>query len=156
MFHWINRGKNDRCSLIWLWNSEILKLKSLKVHFNFSNKLIDNDYYGSKQSWNLNYLLFFSQVPKSGAEYAYLFETFSKMHKFWGPLPAFICNWVYVMVLRPAEVAILILICVTYAFEPVRHQIKLDSMDESDKQNLYKMLAAATLCKILWIFCNNS
>lgn len=97
---------------------------------------------------------YFSKVPKSGAEYAYLFETFSKMHKFWGPLPSFICNWVYVMVLRPAEVAILILICVTYAFEPFRHQIGLDTMDENDKQNLYKLLAMATLCKIILLQIN--
>jgi solute carrier family 7 (L-type amino acid transporter), member 9/15 len=33
-------------------------------------------------------------IPKSGAEYAYLIETYKKSHKFWGPLPAFICSWV--------------------------------------------------------------
>lgn len=88
-----------------------------------------------------------SLVPKSGAEYAYLYETFAKLHKFWGPLPAFICNWVYVMVLRPAEVAILVLICVTYTLEPIRHRIGLDCMPEHDKRNLYKLLAMMTLCK---------
>lgn len=93
------------------------------------------------------FFCFLFQVPKSGAEYAYLFETFSKMHTFWGPLPAFICNWVYVMVLRPAEVAILILICVTYALEPFRYVIGLHAMDETDKQNVYKLLATATICK---------
>lgn len=120
-------------------------------HFRpLSNRLLKNC--RRKEHLNGNYCFFLLKVPKSGAEYAYLFETFAKMHSFWGPLPAFICNWVYVMVLRPAEVAILILICVTYAFEPFRYQIGLDSMDETNKQNIYKMLAVAVLCKIIHLF----
>lgn len=91
----------------------------------------------------------FLSVPKSGAEYAYLFETFSKLHKFWGPLPAFICNWVYVMVLRPAEVAILILICITYSIEPIRVNIGFDRLDKSQQENFKKLLAVATLCNEL-------
>lgn len=39
-------------------------------------------------------------VPRSGAEYAYLIEAFSKTHKFWGPLPSFVCAWVYVSSLK--------------------------------------------------------
>lgn len=35
-------------------------------------------------------------VPRSGAEYAYLIEAFAKTNKFWGPLPSFVCAWVYV------------------------------------------------------------
>jgi solute carrier family 7 (L-type amino acid transporter), member 9/15 len=35
-------------------------------------------------------------VPRSGAEYAYLIEAFAKTDKFWGPLPSFVCAWVYV------------------------------------------------------------
>lgn len=37
-------------------------------------------------------------VPRSGAEYAYLIEAFSKTDKFWGPLPSFVCAWVYVSI----------------------------------------------------------
>jgi solute carrier family 7 (L-type amino acid transporter), member 9/15 len=40
-------------------------------------------------------------IPKSGAEYAYLIETYKKSHKFWGPLPAFICSWVRETCLGP-------------------------------------------------------
>lgn len=58
-------------------------------------------------------------------------------------------NWVYVMVLRPAEVAILILICVTYTLAPLEHQIGLDTMDEEWKENFYKLLAIAMLCKAI-------
>lgn len=97
---------------------------------------------------NLFRLLHRRAVPKSGAEYAYLLETFSELHKFWGPLPAFICNWVYVMVLRPAEVAILILICVTYAIEPIRHKIHIDLLEEEYKNDFYKVLAIAIICTI--------
>lgn len=86
-------------------------------------------------------------VPKSGAEYAYLLETFSKCHSFWGPLPAFICNWVYVMVLRPAEVAILILLCITYSIEPIRTYIGYNCLEETSQKNFKKLLAIATLCK---------
>lgn len=85
-------------------------------------------------------------VPKSGAEYAYLLETFGKQHKFWGPLPAFICNWVYVMVLRPAEVAILILICITYSIEPIGHNIGFNQLDPVYKQHFKKLLAISVLC----------
>lgn len=86
-------------------------------------------------------------VPKSGAEYAYLLETFGKLHRFWGPLPAFICNWVYVMILRPAEVAILILICITYSIEPIQHNIGLDNLDDAYKKHFEKLLAISVLCK---------
>lgn len=46
-------------------------------------------------------------VPRSGADYAYLLEGMQKLHRFWGPLPAFICAWVFVLFLRPAEVAVI-------------------------------------------------
>lgn len=91
-------------------------------------------------------------VPKSGAEYAYLYETFGKLHKFWGPLPAFICNWVYVMVLRPAEVAIIILICASYAIQPISHLIGLDVIEEDKRKLVFKLLAISLLGKIIWYF----
>lgn len=53
------------------------------------------------------------------------------------------------MVLRPAEVAILILICVDYALAPLEHQIGLDTLDEGCKQTVYKLLAMAMLCKTI-------
>ncbi|XP_072930202.1 b(0,+)-type amino acid transporter 1-like isoform X2 [Epargyreus clarus] len=40
------------------------------------------------------------------------------MHKFWGPLPSFICAWIYVMILRPAEVAVIVMTFAEYAVEP--------------------------------------
>ncbi|KAJ2942117.1 hypothetical protein O0L34_g11033 [Tuta absoluta] len=57
-------------------------------------------------------------VAKSGGEYAYIQEAFGKMHKFWGPLPAFSCAWIYVVILRPAEVAIIVMTCAEYSIQP--------------------------------------
>lgn len=90
-------------------------------------------------------------MPKSGAEYAYLFETFGKFNKFWGPLPAFICNWIYVMVLRPAEVAILILICSGYAIQPISHLIGLNDIDEVYQQAFYKLLSILLIGNVIAI-----
>ncbi|KAI8425415.1 hypothetical protein MSG28_007162, partial [Choristoneura fumiferana] len=76
-------------------------------------------------------------VNKSGAEYAYFQEAFGKFHKFWGPLPAFSCAWIYVMILRPAEVAIIVMTFAAYAIQPFAgdipdysrtHAIKLTSL----------------------------
>ncbi|KAJ8667295.1 hypothetical protein QAD02_008957 [Eretmocerus hayati] len=63
-----------------------------------------------------------SLVPRSGAEYAYFIDAFSPLHAYLGPLPAFLCSWIYVFVLRPAEqwdqvkklIAILALTMITY------------------------------------------
>lgn len=96
-----------------------------------------------------NTFLFTGLVPKSGAEYAYLFETFAKLHKFWGPLPAFICNWIYVMVLRPAEVAILTLICSGYAIQPISSHIGLDKIEKSYQQYFFKLLSVSLIGKQL-------
>lgn len=67
--------------------------------------------------WNVLGALCFAElgtvIPKSGAEYAYLIETFGKQHKFWGPLPAFVCSWVYIVILRPAEIAVIVSTIVT-------------------------------------------
>ncbi|CAK1553321.1 unnamed protein product [Leptosia nina] len=57
-------------------------------------------------------------LGESGAEYAYFREAFGKMHKFWGPLPSFICAWIYVVILRPAEVAIIVMTFAQYAIQP--------------------------------------
>lgn len=86
-------------------------------------------------------------MPKSGAEYAYLYESFAKLHKFWGPLPAFICSWVYVVVLRPAEVAIIIMTFATYTIQPLRPYIGLDRISEENQHVVVKVLSLLTLCK---------
>ncbi|KAG8251428.1 hypothetical protein J6590_080222 [Homalodisca vitripennis] len=58
-------------------------------------------------------------VPQSGAEYTYFRAAYSPLHKFWGPLPSFSFIWVVVLILRPAEGAIIILIFAEYVYQPV-------------------------------------
>ncbi|KAI4473884.1 hypothetical protein M0802_015894 [Mischocyttarus mexicanus] len=57
-------------------------------------------------------------VPRSGAEYAYFIEAYTPLHHYLGQIPAFICSWVYVILLRPAEVAVVILTFAEYGVQP--------------------------------------
>ncbi|GJQ71124.1 hypothetical protein Trydic_g1028 [Trypoxylus dichotomus] len=58
-------------------------------------------------------------VPRSGAEYAYFVDSFGPLHPFWGNLPAFLASWIYVVVLRPAEVAVIVLTFAEYFCQPI-------------------------------------
>ncbi|KAJ0173834.1 hypothetical protein K1T71_010983 [Dendrolimus kikuchii] len=68
-------------------------------------------------------------VGKSGAEYAYFQEAFGKTHRYWGPLPSFICAWIYVVILRPAEVAIIVMTFAEYAIQPFTPNLMQDYKD---------------------------
>lgn len=46
-------------------------------------------------------------------------DAFGPLNKFWGNLPAFIVAWVYVIVLRPAEVAVIVLTFAEYLCQPI-------------------------------------
>jgi len=86
-------------------------------------------------------------VPRSGAEYAYLIEAFAKTDKFWGPLPSFVCCWVYVIVLRPAEIAVIILTFSEYSIQPFSKALGLSEMSETDKSNITKLVSLLALGK---------
>lgn len=87
-----------------------------------------------------------SVVPKSGAEYAYLMEAFGKRGgRFYGPLPAFVCAWVYVMILRPAEIAIIILTFSEYSIQPFHELLGLSNLTPEANANLIKIVAFLTL-----------
>lgn len=76
-------------------------------------------------------------VVRSGAEYAYFIESFGPLHKFWGSVPAFVCSWVYVIALRPAEVAVIILTFAEYCVQPI-----LDALDIHEPLDSAKKLVA--------------
>ncbi|KAL2749332.1 hypothetical protein V1477_002272 [Vespula maculifrons] len=81
-------------------------------------------------------------VPRSGAEYAYFIEAYSPLHHYAGQIPAFICSWVYVILLRPAEVAVVILTFAEYGVQPFSdylNDLPMDSMERLKK--LIAMLA---------------
>lgn len=65
-------------------------------------------------------------VVRSGAEYAYFIESFGPLHRFWGNVPAFVCSWVYVIALRPAEVAVIILTFAEYCVQPILDALKIE------------------------------
>lgn len=90
-------------------------------------------------------------VPRSGAEYAYLLECFKGMHKFWGPLPAFVCAWVYVVILRPAEIAVIVLTFAEYAIQPFAPLIGLDDLSDKSKDDILKLVALIALGLITYI-----
>lgn len=43
-----------------------------------------------------------TMITKSGAEYAYLQEAFSPLHRTLGPIPSFLFAWTSVLILKPA------------------------------------------------------
>ncbi|KAJ9590879.1 hypothetical protein L9F63_016084, partial [Diploptera punctata] len=57
-------------------------------------------------------------VPRSGAEYAYFLEAFGELHKFWGPMPAFILSLIHVFVLSPTSIAVILLTFSEYICQP--------------------------------------
>jgi len=78
-------------------------------------------------------------VPRSGAEYAYFQEAYGGLHRFWGPLPSFICSWVYVLILRPAEVAVIILTFSEYICQPFAYH--MGHMPSAYQETVKKMIA---------------
>lgn len=88
-------------------------------------------------------------VPRSGAEYAYFVEAFTPLHRYAGQIPAFICSWVYVVLLRPAEVAVVMLTFAEYSVQPFSMYIS-DMPDES-MFRLKKIIAILALGLITYI-----
>lgn len=86
-------------------------------------------------------------VPQSGAEYSYYRAAFSPLHKFLGPLPCFIYVWVMVLVLRPAEVAIVILTFSEYVYSPVVSLAGLQVSD-ADEEWIKRIIGVVVLGRI--------
>ncbi|CAK9802865.1 b(0,+)-type amino acid transporter 1 [Anthophora plagiata] len=88
-------------------------------------------------------------VPRSGAEHAYFIEAFSPLHEYAGQIPAFICSWVYVMLLRPAEVAVVMLTFAEYSVQPFSGY--LTNLPEESMFKLKKLIAILALGLITYI-----
>lgn len=84
-------------------------------------------------------------MPRSGSEYAYFFDSFGPLHKFWGNLPAFIYSWMMIVVIRPAETAILILTFSEYACQPFLDIFCMDGHPQ--EENIIKAIALVALGK---------
>ncbi|CAH1107555.1 unnamed protein product [Psylliodes chrysocephalus] len=83
-------------------------------------------------------------VPRSGSEYAYFIDSFGPLHKFWGHLPAFIYSWIMIMVIRPAEIAVLTLTFSQYFCEPILDALCVQNNPDV-KENVIKIVALIAL-----------
>ena len=84
-------------------------------------------------------------IPRSGGEYVYLLKTFSKLHRFWGPLPAFLCAWLYLVVLKPAACAVIILTCAEYAIQPFAVLLNFENLDASGQKTIIQIFGLLIL-----------
>ncbi|CAG9821866.1 unnamed protein product, partial [Phaedon cochleariae] len=82
-------------------------------------------------------------VPRSGSEYAYFVDSFGPLHKFWGNLPAFVYSWIMIVVIRPAEIAVLVLTFSQYLCQPILDAFCL--ADEELRQKVIKAIALVAL-----------
>lgn len=88
-------------------------------------------------------------VQRSGAEYAYFMDSFGPLHPFWGNLPAFLASWIYVVVLRPAEVAVIVLTFAEYFCQPILDALCIKDFIIGD--HLKKLVAILALGTITYI-----
>ncbi|KAF5296571.1 hypothetical protein FQA39_LY12489 [Lamprigera yunnana] len=88
-------------------------------------------------------------VPRSGAEYAFYMDSFGPLHTFWGKLPAFLCSWVYVIALRPAEVAVITLTFSAYTCQPLFEFLGI--CDVNHQTTTKKLIAVIVLGIITYI-----
>lgn len=86
-------------------------------------------------------------VPKSGAEYVFYMESFGKLHKFWGPLPGFLYCFVVVLLVRPVEVAVIILASAEYIVELIKNFLCLEN--EEQYENAKTLIALLEISELL-------
>ncbi|XP_055940600.1 large neutral amino acids transporter small subunit 2-like isoform X3 [Argiope bruennichi] len=80
-------------------------------------------------------------IPKSGGDYAYIFESF-------GPLPAFLFLWVALVIIVPGGNAITALTFANYILEPMFSTC-------TPPPNAVRLLAALVICLLTYINCRN-
>lgn len=82
-----------------------------------------------------------TMIPKSGAEYIYMYEGF-------GPLPGFLYAWTSTIILKPSQVAIICLAFGAYVIEP----FFATCSDREDLVPLVKLLAAMAIGKLIFYY----
>ncbi|CAB3398454.1 unnamed protein product [Caenorhabditis bovis] len=79
-------------------------------------------------------------IPKSGGDYAYIYEAF-------GPLPAFLFLWVALVIINPTSLAVIGITCATYALQPF-YSCPIP-------ETVINLLAAAIIAFLTFINCLN-
>ncbi|CAG9760167.1 unnamed protein product [Ceutorhynchus assimilis] len=80
-----------------------------------------------------------TMIRKSGADYAYIMETF-------GPFPAFVRLWIECMIVRPCSQAIVALTFSQYVMKPI-------FVDCEPPDNAARLLAACCICVLTFVNC---
>ncbi|XP_076373372.1 large neutral amino acids transporter small subunit 2-like isoform X3 [Tachypleus tridentatus] len=80
-------------------------------------------------------------IPKSGGDYAYIYEAF-------GPLPAFLFLWVALLITMPTSNAIAALTFANYILEPFFPNC-------NPPPNGVRLIAAVVICLLLFVNCYN-
>ncbi|XP_050717904.1 Y+L amino acid transporter 2-like [Eriocheir sinensis] len=81
-------------------------------------------------------------IPRSGGDYAYIYEAF-------GPLPAFLFLWVTLLVILPTSNTVMALTFATYIIKPAFPNCDVIP------QVPVKLLAAVVICFLTWLNCTN-
>lgn len=66
-------------------------------------------------------------------------------------MPAFVCSWVFVMILRPAEIAVITLTCSNYGIQPLETYIGLDRATAAERSQFVMIVAILLLGIITFI-----
>lgn len=93
-------------------------------------------------------------IPRSGSEYIYLMESFGKMSPSWGPLPAFIYSFVVIILVRPVEVAVVVLTSAEYIVEMIKDFVCIENSD--DIQMARRCIAFVELSELVMLLCGLS
>jgi L-type amino acid transporter 9 len=86
-----------------------------------------------------------SVVPRSGAEYAYFLEAYRGLHKFWGPLPCFLCAFVQVCILNPTGSAVILLTFSEYICQPFAGY--MNDLTPESQDVVKKIISVLGLCE---------
>jgi len=84
-----------------------------------------------------------SVVPRSGAEYSFLMEAFGSLHKFWGPLPCFVCALINVFALTPSATAVVTMTFSEYICQPFAYH--MDGLTRDSQDMVKKIIAVLGL-----------
>ncbi|XP_066253024.1 b(0,+)-type amino acid transporter 1-like isoform X1 [Euwallacea similis] len=88
-------------------------------------------------------------VPRSGGQYAFFMDSFGPLHQFWGPLPAFLYSWTMIILIRPAEVAVIVMTFSEYLCQPIFDLICLNDGETGDK--VKKIISLVALGVITYV-----
>ena len=137
---------------LWLhWQNKLKGPKYWIVgHMMFWSVTVDDDFIGCIFLiflGALSYAELGTMITKSGAEYAYLQEAFSPLHRTLGPLPSFLFAWTSVLILKPALFGVTSMSFAVYAVEPFYGKCGPDN-------TMVKVVAVICLCmyamKVHW------